>query len=221
MRRELRIAVILLLLGVLALGLSGCKQSLATRAPALTAEPVTQQTGVPPSTGAPTPRPGETVVTVFTPVPASGGEVTPTQDLSYQTPEVAAPTATAGPAATAVPAATSGSTSGQAIVYTVQSGDTLSSIAYRYGTTSEAIAQANNITDPNTIQPGQRLTIPVQGSGGQSSGGCRIRHTVKSGEWLWQIARNYGVDPYQLLAANGLTIATGETIIPGQVLCIP
>ena len=44
--------------------------------------------------------------------------------------------------------------------YTVQSGDSLSSIAGRYGVTVEAICQANGIENPNLIQVGQVLTIP-------------------------------------------------------------
>jgi LysM repeat protein len=48
--------------------------------------------------------------------------------------------------------------------YTVQPGDTLSGIAARHGTTWQAIAQANNLGNPNLIQPGQRLTIPGSGS---------------------------------------------------------
>lgn len=44
--------------------------------------------------------------------------------------------------------------------YTVKSGDTLSAIAARHGTTVQAIAQANNISNPNKIYPGQVLTIP-------------------------------------------------------------
>jgi hypothetical protein len=38
---------------------------------------------------------------------------------------------------------------------------------------------------------------------------------------VWQIARNYGVSPYDILAANGLTIQGANTIYPGKVLCIP
>jgi LysM repeat protein len=47
------------------------------------------------------------------------------------------------------------------VVYTVQSGDTLSTIAFRHGTTVSAILEANpGIQDANLIFPGQRLTIP-------------------------------------------------------------
>jgi LysM repeat protein len=44
--------------------------------------------------------------------------------------------------------------------YVVQRGDTLSSIAARFGTTYQAIAQANNIRNVNLIFVGQRLQIP-------------------------------------------------------------
>lgn len=44
--------------------------------------------------------------------------------------------------------------------YTVQSGDTLGSIASRYGVTVDALAEANNIDNPNLIAVGQVLTIP-------------------------------------------------------------
>lgn len=44
--------------------------------------------------------------------------------------------------------------------YTVQAGDTLSSIAARYGVTVNAICQANGIEDPNLISVGQVLSIP-------------------------------------------------------------
>ncbi len=49
--------------------------------------------------------------------------------------------------------------------YTVQEGDTLSAIAERFNTTVEAIAEANNITDPNLIYVGQVLTIPGDDDG--------------------------------------------------------
>jgi LysM repeat protein len=45
-------------------------------------------------------------------------------------------------------------------VYIVQAGDTLSAIAWRFGTTAWAIAQANGIWNQNLIYIGQRLRIP-------------------------------------------------------------
>jgi LysM repeat protein len=46
------------------------------------------------------------------------------------------------------------------VYYTVRCGDTLSSIAWRYGTTAWAIAQANSIASVNVVYAGQRLYIP-------------------------------------------------------------
>ena len=43
--------------------------------------------------------------------------------------------------------------------YIVKSGDTLSSIAKKYGTTYKKIAKNNNISNPNKIYPGQKLII--------------------------------------------------------------
>lgn len=44
--------------------------------------------------------------------------------------------------------------------YVVQSGDTLSVIAERFGVSIDALSQANQITDVNSIRPGQELIIP-------------------------------------------------------------
>ncbi|WP_341483873.1 LysM domain-containing protein [Clostridium tertium] len=41
----------------------------------------------------------------------------------------------------------------------VKEGDTLSEIAQRYGTTTERLAQINNISDPNLIYPGEVIRI--------------------------------------------------------------
>jgi LysM repeat protein len=47
------------------------------------------------------------------------------------------------------------------VVYAVQPGDSLSSIAIKYGTTVDAIMTANNLASPDLIYPGQELEIPV------------------------------------------------------------
>jgi LysM repeat protein len=59
-------------------------------------------------------------------------------------------------APTAAPTAATGTQE-----YTVQAGDSLSAIAAQFGVTVDALIQANNITDPNTILVGQVLTIPA------------------------------------------------------------
>ena len=48
-----------------------------------------------------------------------------------------------------------------AITYRVAAGDTLTEIASRYGTTVAALTSANKIKNPDLIQIGQKLTIPV------------------------------------------------------------
>ena len=47
--------------------------------------------------------------------------------------------------------------------YTVEDGDTLISIALKFGSTVEAIQQANSLAGNALIRPGDSLTIPVQG----------------------------------------------------------
>lgn len=66
----------------------------------------------------------------------------------------------AGQAPWSATAATAGGT------YIVQPGDMLWAIARQYGTTVQAIAQANGIANPNLIYPGQQLVIPGAGGGG-------------------------------------------------------
>jgi nucleoid-associated protein YgaU len=48
------------------------------------------------------------------------------------------------------------------VTYEVQAGDTLSSIAERFGTTTEALVQQNEIADPDLIALGQVLVIPPE-----------------------------------------------------------
>lgn len=222
--------VVLVVLG----GVIGCEQTAPSRETEATEAADSQATPVSPASSGTSDTAPPTVVSAVTPTPggatapeatAPGTEVQPTQaPVAGETPAVQ-PTSGAGtevspPAATAAPPPAS--PGGGVVWHTVQPGETLSSIARRYGTTWQSIARANSLSNPNQIYVGQKLKIPT-GSGGSSGGstGCRIRHTVRSGEWVWQIARNYGVSPYDILAANGLTIHTANTIYPGTVLCIP
>lgn len=218
MRQRLStIGIVLLVLAILVVGLGACARSADVReAPEATSDD-TGETG-----GQGTiPAPGETVVSAVTPV-APGTEGQPTQAPPGETPGAAQPQPTTMPEATA-PVAQPPPVSGGdgSIQHTVQPGETLSSIAQRYGTTVQALMQANGLTSASQIYVGQVLTIPASSGSSGGTQGCRIRHTVQRGEWVWQIARNYGVSPYDILALNGLTIQSAQTIYPGTVLCIP
>ncbi len=97
----------------------------------------------------------------------------------------------------------------------VQWGETLAVIAHHYGTTVEAIVQANGLTNPNLIQVGQRLIIPASAVSSSPSGST---HTVSRGDTLFSIGRRYGVTVNAIMQANGLT---STLIYVGQQLIIP
>jgi LysM repeat protein len=62
--------------------------------------------------------------------------------------------------------------------YTVKSGDTLSKIAAANNSTVDAIVKANNLTDPDKLQVGQKLAIP---SGAETSGAAPAASVAASG----------------------------------------
>lgn len=80
--------------------------------------------------------------------------IKPGDTILIPQPGAALPTETALPTDTA---------KGTVIDYTVKSGDTLASIAFRFNTTMEAIMaiKENNLTDQNKIDVGQVLKVPV------------------------------------------------------------
>ena len=103
-------------------------------------------------------------------------------------------------------------------VHVVRRGENLYRIARAYGTTVQAIAHANRLSNPNYIWVGQRLYIPPRGSGA-GPGGCGCSHIVRWGENLSQIAQRYGTSVWWLAARNG--IRNPNYIWRGQVLCVP
>jgi lysozyme len=102
--------------------------------------------------------------------------------------------------------------------YTVQPGDTLYSIARRYGTTARAIANANGIANINYIRVGQHLYIPGYG-GGTSWPVDSTYYTVKSGDSLSVLARRFNTTVQAIARANG--ISNTSHIYVGQKLIIP
>ncbi len=100
------------------------------------------------------------------------------------------------------------------ITYIVKSGDTLSAIAARYGTTYQAIANFNGIADPNKINTGQTLRIPSNNS--HPAAEASQTYIVKSGDTLSGIAAKYGTTYQKLAQING--IADPNKIYAGQVI---
>lgn len=100
-------------------------------------------------------------------------------------------------------------------VYTVNSGDSLSAIAAKYGTTYQALAKYNNISNPNIIKVGQQIRIP----GSKITSSPDKIYVVKRGDTLSSIAAKYGTT-YQVLAKrNG--ISNPNLIKVGQQIKIP
>ncbi len=93
--------------------------------------------------------------------------------------------------------------------YTVKSGDTLTEIANEHDISLSDLIEANDISNPDLIRPGQVLVIP----------GTDKTHVVQRGETLNRIARSYGVSSSSVVRANDL--ADPDRIYPEQKLLIP
>ena len=92
-------------------------------------------------------------------------------------------------------------------VYEVQPGDTLFSIAQRFGSSVEAIVAANDIANPSLIDVGQKLVIPAIEQAHASLGGAgrNLRvHPVQPGEFLPALAFRYGTTVWALRVGNEL-----------------
>jgi murein DD-endopeptidase MepM/ murein hydrolase activator NlpD len=128
----------------------------------------------------------------------------------------------------------------------VQEGDTLYSIAKRYGVSLAALIETNGLAHGATIKPGRQLVLPP-GAGparavGEASSAGRTplargvspplaaaapvptagwegRHTLKAGESLYGIAHQHGVALAELQRVNGITEPT--RVRAGTVLSVP
>jgi LysM repeat protein len=128
-----------------------------------------------------------------------------------------------------------GTPPGGSCTHVVQLGDTLSGIAWQYGTTVQALMSANGISNPDYIYVGQVLMIPGCGQppvpppppppGPPAPGPhppappCGQSYVVQPGDTLSGIAFRYGTTVQALARANGLYYP--YTIYPGQRLHIP
>lgn len=95
------------------------------------------------------------------------------------------------------------------VIYVVKPGDSVYSIARRYGMKPATIVTDNALTDPNKLAVGQALVLNTD----------KILYTVKKGDTLYSLARTYGVTVGQIKAAN--PTIEGNRIYVGQSINIP
>jgi LysM repeat protein len=102
--------------------------------------------------------------------------------------------------------------------YTVQPGDTLSSIALRQGVTTWTLIQANGTTCANLIYAGQQLLVPgaTAASPAPAPTADATHYTVRRGDTLSRIARQFSTTAAALAHLNG--IADPSHLYAGQVL---
>lgn len=96
--------------------------------------------------------------------------------------------------------------------YTVKKGDNLYSIARTYGTTVDKLKDINNLTS-NNLSIGQVLKLPSSDTTKDN-----VVYTVKKGDSLYSIAREYGTTVDALKKLNNIT---SNTLSIGQKLLLP
>lgn len=159
-----------------------------------------------------------------------GGEVSPTLEVPGEQPTVPPPTEGtvdpgAVPTATPAPDSPTPVPPGENPIHTVQAGEYLGTIAAQYGVTVEAIVQANNLANPDSLKIGDQLIIPLTGTTEPPPAPTtpptttEIIHIVVAGENLYRISLLYGVTVDQIVQYNGL--ANPDRIEVGQEIKIP
>ena len=94
------------------------------------------------------------------------------------------------------------------VVYTVQKGDSLYSIAKKFNTSVSAIQDLNNLNNTN-LSIGQELMIPV-------SNNDNVTYTVQKGESLYSIAKKFNTTVNEIKRKNNLTsnlLSIGQELI--------
>ncbi|MCC6711591.1 MAG: M23 family metallopeptidase [Candidatus Pacebacteria bacterium] len=106
---------------------------------------------------------------------------------------------------------------GEIITHIVTEGETLSSIAQRYGLQVDTILWENNLTETSKIKPGDSLKIlPIDG----------IRHKVARGETIYSIGKKYGLEGSQVQMIvdypfNEFLNDENFDVVAGQFLMVP
>jgi LysM repeat protein len=93
--------------------------------------------------------------------------------------------------------------------YTIQPGDTLSSIAQRFGLKLSTLLWTNDLNLNSILKPGEEILVPSKDG---------LLHRVKKGETLSEIAQKYKAQIEEIIEFNGLK---NDLIVEGDELFIP
>lgn len=96
-------------------------------------------------------------------------------------------------------------------VYQIGYGDTVDSIANKFGISVDDLRSLNNDIN-NSLLPGSFLVVP-------STYNNFNKYTIKQGDSLYKIAMDNNVDLDTIVAINGLN--KDDYIYPGEVILIP
>jgi LysM repeat protein len=107
--------------------------------------------------------------------------------------------------------------------YTVQPGDSVSTIAEQFGTTSQVIREMNLLTT-DALQVGQVLRVPNTSAAGTTASADPVpagpyEYAVQAGDTLLSIAIEFGVSANDIIAAN--TLSNPNNLFVGQTIIIP
>lgn len=98
-------------------------------------------------------------------------------------------------------------------IYIVKNGDTLESLAKTFKIPIYEIMRLNNLQNVYELTVGQELKVPVVSSSAFQY------YTVKKGDTVYGIAKEYGISPNLLLILNG--IGANDYIYPNQQILVP
>lgn len=95
--------------------------------------------------------------------------------------------------------------------YRIEPGDSLSSIAYRYGVSVATLMWENSLGASSIIRPGDVIRIPPT---------TGVMHTIKKGDTLKKIAVAYGVKTEEIIKFNNLQ-EDGTDLVIGEKIMVP
>ena len=103
--------------------------------------------------------------------------------------------------------------------YRVMHGDTMFSLAKRFGCDVNSLMAVNNMRSPRELRAGQQLRIPGGAAGSTSpsvaqAGKASQLYRVRPGDTVWSIARRFSVSPHHLMRWNNLSM--NDVIQPGD-----